>query len=141
MAELLDRVADRARAAGLIPSYHPHLGSLAETPEQIDALFERSAIGLCADVAHLEAGGARPAEVLRQYADRLAYVHLKDVELATGRFLPLGEGDVDLAAVITEIRHAGYRDWITVELDGYTGDLDAAAAQSRAYLGQQPLAD
>jgi inosose dehydratase len=140
MADLLDRVADQARAAGLIPSYHPHLGSLAETPAQIDALLSRSAIGLCADVAHLQAGGGDPADVIRRYADRLAYVHLKDVDAVTGGFVPLGEGEVDLPAVIAEIRAAGYDDWITVELDGYTGDLDDAAARSRAYLDQQTLA-
>ncbi len=35
----LDRVAERATSAGLVASYHPHLGSLAQAPEQIDALF------------------------------------------------------------------------------------------------------
>ncbi len=46
MGDLLDEVADRAAAAGLIPSYHPHLGSLAEAPDQIDALLAASSIGL-----------------------------------------------------------------------------------------------
>jgi inosose dehydratase len=76
MAELLDRVARRASSAGLIPSYHPHLGSLAQSPAQVDALLARSEIGLCADVAHLAAGGAEPAGVIRRYASRLVYVHM-----------------------------------------------------------------
>lgn len=141
MAELLDRVADQARAAGLVPSYHPHLGSLVETGEHLEALLSESSIELCADVAHLAAGGSDPAAIIRRYADRLAYVHLKDADLADGGFLPLGAGDVDLAGVVTALRETGYDDWITVELDGYTGDLAAAAATSRAFLVHHGLAD
>jgi inosose dehydratase len=137
MAELLDRVADRARSEGLIPSYHPHLGSLAQTAGQVDALFARSSIGLCADVAHLAMAGADPVDVISRYADRLAYVHLKDADLSTGEFLPLGGGDIDLDAVVAAIRASGYDDWITVELDGYGGDLDAAASQSLTFLNQR----
>lgn len=141
MAELLDRVADRALVEGLVPSYHPHLGSIAETGEQVDALLAASRIGLCADVAHLAAGGSDPAAVIRQYADRLAYVHLKDADLTAGGFLPLGVGDVDLGAVVDAIRAAGYDDWVTVELDGYDGDPTAAAAASRAFLTDHGLTD
>jgi inosose dehydratase len=141
MSDLLDRVAVRARAEGLIPSYHPHLGSLAETSDQIDSLFARSNIGLCADVAHLAAGGADPADVIRRYSDRLVYVHLKDADLVNGGFLPLGAGDVDLGSVLTAITSAGYDDWITVELDGYGGDLAAAAIESRDFLVAHGLSD
>ncbi|ODT42710.1 MAG: hypothetical protein ABS62_02225 [Microbacterium sp. SCN 70-200] len=137
--ELLSTVADRARAVGLVPSYHPHLGSLAQTPEQIDALFAATSIGLCADVAHIAAGGGDAAAVITKYADRLDYLHLKDVDLATNAFLPLGEGDLDLAAVIDAAVAAGYDDWVTVELDGYPGDQAAAAARSLAYLKASKL--
>lgn len=141
MADLLDRVADRARSEGLVPSYHPHLGSLVETAEQLDALLAASGIGLCADVAHLAAGGSDPAAVIRRYADRLEYVHLKDADLSRGGFLPLGAGDVDLVAVARALHDIDFDEWITVELDGYSGDLDAAAATSRAFLDQHGLAD
>lgn len=141
MADLLDRVADRARAEGLIPSYHPQLGSLAETGEQVDALFSRSGIGLCADVAHLAVGGSDPADVIRRYADRLVYLHMKDVDPAGGGFVPLGAGGVDLGAVCDAVREAEYDDWVTVELDGYAGDLAAAASRSRAFLEENGLAD
>lgn len=141
MAGLLDRVADRARAEGLVPSYHPHLGSIVETGAQLDALLAASSIGLCADVAHLAAGGSDPAAIIRRYADRLVYVHLKDADLAAGGFLPLGTGDVDLVAVVSALREADFDDWITVELDGFSGDLTAAAATSRAFLVEHGLAD
>lgn len=141
MADLLDRVADRAREEGMVPSYHPHLGSLVETSEHIDALFAASSIGLCADVAHIAAAGSDPAAVMRRYADRLVYVHLKDVDLKRGGFLPLGSGDVDFSSIIDAMAAASYDDWITIELDGYPGDQRAAAEASRAFLAQRGLAD
>jgi len=136
---LLSSVAERARDAGLIPSYHPHLGSLAQSPEQIDALFNATSIGLCADVAHIAGGGGDPVSVIRQYADRLAYVHLKDIDLSAGGFLPLGEGDVDLDGIVAAVLDAGYDDWVTIELDGFPGDQDAAAARSLAWLRASAL--
>ena len=136
----LDTVAERAQAAGLIPSYHPHLGSLAQAPDQIEALFAATSIGVCADVAHIAAGGGDPADLINRYADRLAYVHLKDVDLSTNAFLPLGDGDLDLDRIVEAVLRAGYSDWITVELDGYPGDQDAAAARSLQYLQNSRLA-
>ncbi|KQZ11825.1 hypothetical protein ASD19_00660 [Microbacterium sp. Root53] len=135
----LDRVAERAEAAGLVVSYHPHLGSLAQSPEQIDALFAATSVGMCADVAHIAAGGGDPVDVINRYAARLKYVHLKDVDLSSSAFLPLGEGDLDLGSIIDAVVLARYDDWITVELDGYPGDPASAAERSLRFLtGHQP---
>ena len=137
----LSSVAERAETAGLIPSYRPHLGSLAQAPDQIDALFAATTIGLCADVAHIAAGGGDPTAVIHKYADRLAYVHLKDLDPRTNAFLPLGAGSVNMAAVIDALIDAGYQDWVTVELDGYNGDQNAAAARSLQFLQSGKLSD
>lgn len=136
MANLLDESAEEATSAGLIPSYHPHLGSLAESAEQIDALFSQSKIGLCADIAHLAGGGSNPSEIIQRYRDRLAYVHLKDINYETKQFQPLGEGDLDLITIVQAVIDANYSDWITVELDGHPGDPDAAARRNLAYLNK-----
>jgi inosose dehydratase len=136
----LDAVASRASAAGLIPSYHPHLGSLAQAPDQIDALFAATSIGVCADVAHIAAGGGDPVAVIKKYADRLAYVHLKDLDRASNAFLPLGTGDLDMDSIVDAVVEAGYSDWITVELDGFPGDQDEAASTSLQYLQRGRLA-
>lgn len=138
---LLDTVAERATAAGLIPSYHPHLGSLAQAPDQIDALLAATSIGMCADVAHIAAGGGDPVDVIRRYADRLVNVHLKDLDRERTAFVPLGEGDLDMDAIVEAVAATGYADWITVENDGYDGDQDAAASRSLTYLRSSKLAD
>lgn len=139
MASLLDEVARRAEDAGLIPSYHPHLGSIAESPDQIDALFGASSIGLCADVAHIAGGGGDAVAVIQRYADRLVNVHLKDLDAEAGSFMPLGEGDLPMSAIIRAVVDAGYDDWITVELDGYAGDASAAAKRSFEFLSSEGL--
>jgi inosose dehydratase len=134
LAEGLEAVRDLAAKAGLTPSYHPHLGSLVEGPDALDALMARSGIGLCPDTAHVAAGGGDPAAVIRRYGDRMPYVHLKDWSAADGAFLPLGAGDLDMDDIVAAIGETGYAGWITVELDGYPGDPLEAARTSASFL-------
>jgi inosose dehydratase len=139
--EDLDRLAEGVAAAGdiadrygLTPSYHPHLGTIVETPDALDAIMEKIDMGLCPDLAHLAAGGGDPAAIIRRYHDRIPYVHLKDLSRATQRFMPLGAGDLDLADVVAALGEIAYDGWMTVELDEYAGDPAEAARQSRAFL-------
>jgi inosose dehydratase len=136
LAKGLDSVVDLAAEHGLEASYHPHLGTIVESPDELDRLMERSRIGFCPDTAHLAAGGGDPAELIRRYGRRLGHVHLKDLSRATGEFLPLGAGDLDLADVVRAVREADYDSWLIVELDSYDGDPRAAAEQSLTHLRQ-----
>ena len=137
LARGLDRAARIAAAAGLEASYHPHLGTLVETEDALERLFALTDIPFCPDTAHLAAGGADPAALVRRYGDRLSHVHLKDLDRATGSFLPLGDGDVDLAEVLRAVASAGYDRWLMVELDSYPGDPGEAAQRSRRWLEAQ----
>jgi inosose dehydratase len=136
LAKGLDSVVDLAAEHGLEASYHPHLGTIVESPDELDRLMERSRIGFCPDTAHLAAGGGDPAELIRRYGRRLGHVHLKDLSRETGEFLPLGAGDLDLADVVRAVREADYDSWLIVELDSYDGDPRAAAEQSLTHLRQ-----
>ena len=140
LAAGLDAVVDLAAEHGLDASYHPHLGTIVESPEELDRLMERSRIGFCPDTAHLAAGGGDPAELIRRYGQRLRHVHLKDLSRETGEFLPLGAGDLDLADVVRAVGEVGYDSWLIVELDSYQGDPRTAAEQSLSHL-RQLLAD
>jgi inosose dehydratase len=134
LAAGLDVVVDLAAEHGLEASYHPHLGTIVESPDELDRLMERSRIGFCPDTAHLAAGGGDPAELIRRYGQRLRHVHLKDLSRQTGEFLPLGAGDLDLADVVRAVGEVGYDSWLIVELDSYDGDPRAAAEQSITHL-------
>lgn len=134
LADGLEKVIEIARGNGLAPSYHPHLTTIVETPEQLDRLMSLSPIDLCTDTAHLAAGGGDPAAIIRKYADRVRYVHLKDLRPEPFAFLPLGRGVIDFPAVLGALSGATYDGWVTVELDSYEGDPREAAEMSKAYL-------
>lgn len=134
LAKALDQVVGIAESFGLECSYHPHLGTIVETPEALGRLISLSRIKFCPDTAHLTAGGGNPVELIEMHGNRLAHVHLKDFKYATGEFLPLGQGDIDFPGVLAAVRSSGYDSWLMVELDSYDGDPKKAAEISKQYL-------
>jgi len=126
LARGLDRVSALASQRGLTAVYHPHLGTLVESPEHLERLLKLSDTQLCPDLAHVVAGGGDVVEMIREYRDRIPYVHFKDY--ADGRFLPLGEGSIDLVAVVETLGGTDLGSWWTTELDEAEGKSPAAAA-------------
>ena len=123
-----------ARDAGLEPTFHHHACTHVETPAEIDELLARTEVGLTLDTGHLLLGGGDPLAGLRRWSERIDHLHLKDVRRAvladvvatragmrkvwTDRaFVPLGEGDLDLEAVMAQILGSGYTGWLVVEQD------------------------
>lgn len=133
VGEGLEKVAGLAGRHGLRASFHPHLGTCVESPEQIGKAFEYTGIDFCPDTAHLEAGGGDSAELIRTYRDRIRYVHLKDYE--EGDFLPLGIGNMDLRRILDALEEIGYDAWITVELDSWDDPMEGAQL-SKKYLDE-----
>jgi inosose dehydratase len=134
LAESLDRVSSIAAKYNLRASYHPHLGTIVEKPEQLDRLMKLTAIQLCPDTAHIEAGGGDPVATIRKYANRIPYIHFKDY--GAGAFLPLGQGGQHFNEMTEILRENGYDGWITVELDSYEDPLHGAMI-SKTYLQEQ----
>lgn len=134
LAATLDEIVDIAEQEGLQAVYHPHLTTLAESPAQVATVLRLSRMDLCADTAHLAAGGGDPAQMIRDHADRLRYVHLKDLHREPFGFAPLGQGDLDMPAVIAALEDVGYEGWVTVELDSYEGEPVDAARISKEFL-------
>jgi inosose dehydratase len=132
LADALNRVVEIAEKHGLTASYHPHLGTCVTTLAQMDKVFPHTRINFCPDTAHIDAAGGNSTEVVRKYADRIRYIHLKDYQ--DGNFLPLGEGRVDFEGILDALRARNYDGWITVEEDGYTGPATAGAILSRKRL-------
>ncbi|PZE19873.1 sugar phosphate isomerase/epimerase family protein [Paenibacillus xerothermodurans] len=131
LAQSLTRAEEIAVKYGLTPSYHPHLGTCVQAPEQLDKLMSMTTIALCPDTAHIEAGGGNPVTVMRKYIDRIKYVHFKDYK--DGQFLPLGEGDQNFAEMLSILQGANYDGWVLVELDSHQDPLQAAQI-SKSYL-------
>lgn len=131
LAEALEAAAAIVREYGLLPSYHPHMGTMVQAPDQLDRLMAMTSIALCPDTAHVEAGGGDPVAVVRKYADRISYIHFKDY--GSGSFLPLGEGGQDFETMVSLLRKQAFEGWITVELDSYADPLKGAQ-MSKDYL-------
>jgi inosose dehydratase len=134
LADALDQVTDLAAGFGLDASYHPHLSTIVEGPEQLERLITRTKIGFCPDTAHLAAGGGDPAALIRRYPDRLKHVHLKDYIAEPFSFAPLGKGSLDFVEIIAAVKETGYDSWLMVELDAYDGDPAEAARISKEFL-------
>lgn len=130
----LDRLQQVVRARGMTPTLHPHVGTAIEDRASVLRLLDSSDIALCLDTGHLLIGGMQPLELLDGAADRVAHVHLKDVNTAVaqrvsagdtsyidavraGLYTPLGAGKLDIAAIVTALEQVDYRGWYVLEQD------------------------
>lgn len=128
----LDMAAKVFDSYGIKASYHPHLGSMAETSAQIDKLFDKTSIDICPDLAHLAAGGGNPLEIVKKYYDRISFVHIKDLD--ENGFAPLGTGSIDIDGVLDFLKSRNYRGDYLVEVDGYAGNPAGACKISFEFL-------
>jgi inosose dehydratase len=119
---------------GLTLALHPHVGTLVETAADVDRMLAISEVGWCLDTGHLLIGGFDPAAFVRDHAERIVHVHLKDVDAAlaarvrdgelslvaatqAGLFRPLGQGDAGIEEVVSLLDHHGYGRWLVLEQD------------------------
>ncbi|WP_086579085.1 TIM barrel protein, partial [Streptosporangium minutum] len=139
----LRRILKNAKEFGRTVTLHPHVGTMVENPEEVDRVLDGSAVPLCLDTGHLLIGGTDPAELVTRAADRIAHVHLKDVDAAlaervrsgelsyteavkAGIYRPLGRGDVDVPGIVAGLGAAGYAGWYVMEQDVVLGPGDDA---------------
>ncbi|MDQ6820339.1 MAG: TIM barrel protein [Actinomycetota bacterium] len=133
-AEGLGRTVARCRERGYEPTFHHHTATYVEAQWEIERLLELSDVGLCLDTGHLLLGRGEPLRALREWGPRINHVHLKDARLARleeivaegapvqeiwrrHAFCALGDGDIDIPAVLEALAQIGYRGWLVVEQD------------------------
>nr|WP_238598830.1 TIM barrel protein [Saccharothrix sp. ALI-22-I] len=132
-------ISDKAAGHGLRTVLHPHVGTHVERTAEVERFLADSDLPLCLDTGHLLIGGTDPVDLARRFPERIGHVHLKDVRAdiaATVRdgdlgymaavqqrmYVPLGDGDVDVAALVAFLRDAGYTGWYVLEQDTALGD-------------------
>ena len=128
------KIREIAAGHGLSTVLHPHVGTHVEREAEVDRFLADSDLQLCLDTGHLLIGGTDPVELARRYPDRIGHVHLKDVRDAIaakvrsgelsytdaveqGIYVPLGDGDVDVEALVQLVQEAGYTGWFVLEQD------------------------
>lgn len=141
----LDEIDRRAAARQITATLHPHVGTMVETGDEVARVLAGSHIGLCLDTGHLLVGGSDPVALARDAPGRIAHVHLKDVDaglaadvragrvaysdaVRDGLYRPLGDGDIDIAALLSALQAAGYDGWYVLEQDTMLTDEPAAVA-------------
>ncbi|MBM3263403.1 MAG: sugar phosphate isomerase/epimerase [candidate division Zixibacteria bacterium] len=114
LADLSDELADYAAQYNLDVCYHIHTGTTIDTREEWELLMRlMKRAQLCIDVSHAAFWGYDPAQSIRDFSDRLVYVHLQDYK--GYRFVELGDGNLlDFAASMKALEEIGYNRWITV---------------------------
>jgi inosose dehydratase len=151
VAQHLDELAELSADLGLELVLHPHAGTLIEREPEIERVLAASRAPLCLDTGHLTIAAADPADLVRRHGDRVAHVHLKDVDAAVagryragelslveathaGLFRPLGQGDANIAEVIELLEGTGYERWLVLE-------QDTAITGEEPPVGQGPVLD
>ena len=127
MGRLLTELGKRTADVGVPLSLHPHMGALSQTPGEVDRVLEAADprfVKLELDIAHYQQAGGNPVSAIRRYADRLLFLHIKDVESPVPggapesyRFVELGRGKVDVKAVFAALAETRFDGWAIVELD------------------------
>lgn len=140
-----------AASEGVRMGYHHHMGTIIESPEDIDRFMAMAGphTRLLLDTGHAFFGGADPAVVARKYMDRVTHIHTKNVRPAVmaevrrdglsflegvrrGAFTVPGdaEGCVDFEPVLSIAAEHGYTGWLVIE-----AEQDSAVRNPLHYQG------
>ncbi|WP_282603497.1 myo-inosose-2 dehydratase [Paracoccus sp. PARArs4] len=123
---------------GITLAYHHHMGTVVETPDEIDAFMAATgpATHLLFDAGHCTFGGGDPAEVLARHVGRVAHFHAKNIRrpvtervraegmsfiqgVLAGAFTVPGdpEGEIDFVPLMRILADAGYDGWLVIEAE------------------------
>jgi inosose dehydratase len=134
MVDMLGELDTLTASHGLLHVIHPHVNTLIETRDEVQFFLDETDSKWCFDTGHLAIGGYDPVEFVTNNAARIGHVHFKDVNLSIaarlnagertlmeatmdGMFRSLGEGDVDIAAIVRTLLAQEYDGWFVLEQD------------------------
>ncbi|MBA4491724.1 myo-inosose-2 dehydratase [Paracoccus sp. S1E-3] len=123
---------------GMTLAYHHHMGTVIESPADIDAFMAATgpATHLLFDAGHCAFGGGDPVEVLAKHATRVAHFHAKNIRpsvtarvraenlsflqgVLAGAFTVPGdpEGAIDFVPLLQILAKAGFDGWLVIEAE------------------------
>ncbi len=116
-------VAQEIAKEGLKFVYHNHRFEFEKFDgktcwEVVDEQTTPEEFGFLLDTYWIQAGGCNPAAFIKQYADRLDIVHLKDMQIIDDNqtMAEVGEGNMDWSVIIPACKEAGVK-WYAIEQD------------------------
>ncbi len=131
-ADIYNRSTELGKSLGVTVALHPssHHNTLLFDRNDYDQIFARldGGVGWVPDTGHILRGNQDIMDVMATYADRVRYVHLKDVD-ASGDWAMLCDGVCDVNAVINSALTApNFNGWIVVEEESEEAGKDPSAA-------------
>ena len=156
VADALAEVGRVASEHGLTQALHVHFGCLVETAGEAERILEISDTALVLDTAHFLLGGADVLDITKRYLDRIALVHIKDVDLGIaarvmagelslmqgvqrGLFPPLGQGGLPIAQVVDLLEKTGRDLWYVLEQDAAISEDDPSAVARLRFDARQSI--
>lgn len=136
--EKLEKFADYLNGQGVTLAYHHHMGTIVETPEEIDALMAATGphVHLLFDAGHCAFGGGDPEKVLARHVGRVRHFHAKNIRadvvarvrkdglsflqgVVAGAFTVPGDQDgaVEFGPLLKLLAGVGYDGWIVIEAE------------------------
>lgn len=134
----VEEIAQYCAAQGIELVYHHHMGTVVQSPADIDAFMAATgpATKLLFDAGHCYFGGGDPVDVLSKHIDRVRHFHAKNVRPAVrarvegeglsfmdgvraGVFTVPGDQDgaIDFAPLLKVLAQNGYDGWIVIEAE------------------------
>jgi len=135
----LNEAGEFCNNIGLKLVYHVHTGTCCETYEETKRLCENTdsnKVNLLADTGHLHFCGVDMERFFRDFAERIKYVHLKNIRelvldvvreyqidfnsaVKCGVFTVPGDGGIDYRPIMKILSENGYEGWMMVEAEQY----------------------
>ena len=141
------RIGELARSTGVTLCLHPHFNTVVEQADELAYMMDSvppELLMLTLDTAHTVLGGMDPVATFAQYADRVRYVHMKDIIPVTdpdapwwSGFRELGRGIVNFPAIVSILETAGFDGVLCVEMDRPRVCGYKSAEISRQYLREE----
>ena len=147
-AGALTEIARHVTGEGLVPVYHPHMGTVVQSGEDLERLLAQTGeeLKLLLDTGHAAMAGMDPGAVAARHAGRIRHLHLKNVRppvareaiekdrsfldaVRAGVFTVPGdaEGGVDFMPVLRAVA-GGYEGWLVIE-----AEQDPRVREPKAY--------
>ncbi len=134
--ERLSKFADYTKSQGILVGYHHHMGTIVETPQDINKLMQYSdnSLGLTLDTGHISFADGNPIEVMMRHGDRIVHVHFKDIRpeivkkvkdedlsflqaVLEGVYTVPGDGSIDYPSIFKTLKSINYKGWLLVEAE------------------------
>lgn len=130
--DALARSVNAASELGLTFALEPIVGRVIGTAETaLAAIAAAPGLKINFDASHLKPMGDDVTRAARRLAPHVVHMHLKDVTGTpeTFRFVPIGTGEIDLAAMMRALLDAGYGGPVSIEHEShwFAGDARGPA--------------